>query len=173
MSNRKLLALVFPEGLLLLLAAGMVRWGATVPAAAPVLRVYPLIVLAAGAVLAWRFQRGRLLLALTGLTLADRAMLWLAPPDSDAPFAGPVTVRAIAILLPASLAALAFVEERGVLTPTGLRRLAVLAAEAGTVFAVALLSAVYPESIAHALDVSFLPPAAVAWLPLGTTATLV
>jgi hypothetical protein len=173
MSNRKLLALIFPEGLLLLVAVAMVRWAATVPAAAPVLRVYPLVVLAAGAILAWRFQRGRLLLALTGLTLADRAMLWLAPPDSDAPFAGPVTVRAVAILLPASLAVLAFVEERGVLTPVGLRRLAVLAAEAALVLALALLSAVYPESMTRALDVSFLPARAVAWLPLGTTASLV
>ena len=173
MSNRKLLALIFPEGLLLLVAVAMVHWAATVPAAASVLRVYPLVILAAGAVLAWRFQRGRLLLALTGLTLADRAMLWLAPPDSDAPFAGPVTVRAVAILLPASLAVLAFVEERGVLTPVGLRRLVVLAVEAALVLALALLSAVYPESMTHALDVSFLPAGAVAWLPLGTTASLV
>lgn len=173
MSNRKLLALVVPEGLLLLLAVAMLRWGATVPAAAPVLRVYPLVVLAAGAVLAWRFQRGRLLLALTGLALADRAMLWLAPPDSDAPFAGPVTVRVVAMLLPASLAVLAFVDERGVLTPTGLRRLAVLAAEAAVVLAAALLSAAYPASMAQALDASFLPPAVVAWLPLGTSASLV
>ena len=173
MSNRKLLALIFPEGLLLLVAAAMVRWGATVPAAAPVLRVYPLVVLGAGAVLAWRFQRGRLLLALTGLALADRAMLWLAPPDSDAPFAGPATVRVVAILLPASLAVLAFVDERGVFTPAGLRRLVVLAAEAVAVLAVSLLSAVYPERVAHALDASFLPSAVVAWLPLGTTATLV
>ena len=173
MSNRKLLALIFPEGLLLLVAVAVVHWAATVPAAAPVLRVYPLVILAAGAVLAWRFQRGRLLLALTGLTLADRAMLWLAPPDSDAPFAGPVTVRAVAILLPASLAVLAFVEERGVLTPVGLRRLVVLAAEAALVLALALLSAVYPERMTHALDASFLPAGMVAWLPLGTAASLV
>lgn len=173
MSNRTLLALVIPEGLLLLLAVGMVHWAAAVPAAAPVLRLYPVVVLAAGAVLAWRFQRGRLLLALTGLALADRSMLWLAPPDSDAPFAGPATVHAVAILLPVSLAVLAFVDERGLFTPAGLRRLAVLAAEAAVVLAVALLSAMYPERVAHALDLSILPSAAAAWLPLGATASLV
>src|SRR5476651_964928 len=111
MLTRKLLALVFPEGLLLLLAVALVHWGAASPSAAPVVRFYPIAVLAAGALLGWRFQRGRLLLALAGLVLADRAMLWLSPPESDAAYAGPVIVRTIAILLPASLAVLAFVRE--------------------------------------------------------------
>ena len=106
MLTRKLLDLVFPEGLLLLVAVALVHWGATASSAAPVIRLFPLFVLAAGVLLGWRFQRGRLLLALLGLALADRAMIWLAPPESGAPYAGPVIVRMVAILLPVSLAAL-------------------------------------------------------------------
>ena len=173
MLNRKLLALVFPEGLLLLLAVALVHWGATAPGVAPLLRLFPLAVLVAGALLGWRFQRGRLLLALAGLALADRAMLWLVSPDSDAPFAGPVTVRAVAILLLASLAVLGFVSERGVLTDVGSRRLAVLAGEVALLLVVTLLAAVYPASTARAFDLALLPPPMLSWLPLGQPASLV
>jgi diguanylate cyclase (GGDEF)-like protein len=173
MLTRKLLDLVFPEGLLLLVAVALVHWGAAVPVTAPVVRLYPLVVLAAGALLGWRFQRGRLLLALAGLVIADRAMLWLAPLDSDAPFAGPVIVRTVAILLPATLAVLAFVGERGVLTDVGLRRLTVLAVQTAVVLALWLVSAIYPEHTARTFDLSILPPTALAWLPLGQPAALV
>jgi diguanylate cyclase (GGDEF)-like protein len=173
MPTRKLLDLVFPEGLLLLAAVALVHWGAAAPAAAPVVRLYPLVILACGALLSWRFQRGRLLLALLGLLIADRAMLWLAPPDSGAAHAGPAIVRTVAILLPGSLAVLAFVGERGVLSAVGLRRLGVLAALTATLLAVWLVSAAYPAGMARALDVSLLPPPILAWLPLGQPAALV
>ncbi|MFL5605057.1 MAG: diguanylate cyclase [Gemmatimonadaceae bacterium] len=173
MLTRKLLDLVFPEGLVLLVAVALVHWGADAPAAAAVVRLYPLVVLAAGALLAWRFQRGRLLLALLGFILADRAMLWLVPLGSTAPYAGPVIVRTVAMLLPGSLALLAFIGERGVLSDAGARRLAVLLGQVVVVLAIWLLTAAYPESMAHAFDLSFLPPNALAWLPLGQPATLV
>jgi diguanylate cyclase (GGDEF)-like protein len=173
MLNRKLLAVVFPEGLLLLTAVALVHWGATAPAAAPVLRLYPLAVLVAGALLGWRFRRGRLLLALASLALADRAMLWLAPPESNAAYAGPVIVRAVAILLPATLAVLAFSRERGVLTVVGLRRLAVLAAEVAVVLVLWLLSAVYPKRTARAFNLALLPRPILTWIPIGQPAALV
>jgi diguanylate cyclase (GGDEF)-like protein len=173
MLTRKLLDLVFPEGLLLLVTIALVHWGAAAPAAAPVVRLAPLVVLAAGALLAWRFQRGRLLLALVGLVLADRSLVWLAPPESGAPHAGPVIVRAVAMLLPASLAVLAFVGERGCLSAVGIRRFAILAAQAAAVLAVWLLSAVYPAATARAFDVVMIPRPILGWLPLGQPSALV
>lgn len=172
MLTQKLRALVFPEGILLLAAAALVHWGVAAPSA-PVARVYPLVVLLAGMLLAWRFRRGRLALALAGLVLADRAMYWLSPLDSDAPYAGPVVVRTVAILLPAALAVLAFVDERGLLTTAGLRRLAVLGAQALAVLAVWLLSAAFPRSTAAAFDLALLPPSSLLWLRLGQPAALV
>jgi diguanylate cyclase (GGDEF)-like protein len=173
MLTRKLLALVLPEGLLLVAAVALIHWGAAAPSAAPIVRYYPPLVLVAGGLLAWRFQRGRLLLALVGLAFADRAMLWLAPPDSGAPHAGPVIVRAVAILLPTSLAMLAFVGERGTLTTAGLRRLTVLAVQLMIVLALWLLSAAYPTSVARPFDAMLLPRPLLAWLPLGQPAALV
>ncbi|MEO7857368.1 MAG: GGDEF domain-containing protein, partial [Gemmatimonadaceae bacterium] len=108
-----------------------------------------------------------------GLALADRAMIWLAPPESGSPYAGPVIVRMVAILLPASLAVLAFVSERGVLSAVGLRRLAMLGAQVAFVLVLWLLSAAYPQSTAHAFDFSFVAPRAVTWLPLGQPAAFV
>ena len=173
MMTRKLLALVFPEGLLLLVAVALVHWGAALPSAAPVVRLYPVAVLAVGLLLAWRFQRGRLLLALCGLALADRGLFWLAPADSGAATAGPVVVRTIAVLLTVSLAALAFVGERGLLTVAGIRRLGVLAAQVVLVLAVWLLTAVYPEGTTHAFDIALVPHPALVDLPLGQPVTLV
>jgi diguanylate cyclase (GGDEF)-like protein len=175
MPTRKLLALVFPEGLLLLLAVALVHWSATARAAAPALRLFPLVVLVAGVLLGWRFQRGRMLLALAGLVLADRAMLWLAPFDSDAPYAGPLVVRTVAMLIPASLAVLAFLPERGVLTEVGMRRLAVLLGEVAIVLAVWLLSSSTPlsTSMLRGFDTGLLGAPSPIHLPLGQLATLV
>jgi diguanylate cyclase (GGDEF)-like protein len=173
MLTRKLLALVAPEGLVLLLAVALIHWGAAAPSAAPIVRLYPLVVLAAGALLGWRFQRGRVLLGLLALVLADRAMLLLAPLDLDVPYAGPVVVRAIAILLSTTLAVLAFVGERGVLTAVGLQRLAVFAAQAAVVLTFWVLSAAYPESTARIFELALLPPPILTWLPLGQPAALV
>ncbi len=173
MVMRKLLDLVFPEGLLLLVAVALVHWGGAAPSMAPIVRLVPLVVLATGALLAWRFQRGRLLLALAGLVLADRAMIWLVAPDSEAPHAGPVVVRTVAMLVPVSLAVLAFLGERGVLSAVGLRRLAVLTALVAVVIVVWLLSAMYPEGTARAFDLAIVPGLTPNWLTLGQPAALV
>ena len=170
MPTRTVRSLVGPEGLLLLAMVALVHWGAAASWAAPIVRLYPAAVLAAGAFLAWRFQRGRLLLALFGLAIADRAMLWLAPPESGAAHAGAPIVRLVAILLPASLAALAFLGERGILTTAGLRRLTVLGAQVAAVLAVWLLAAAYPGAAAHAFDIVVLPRPLVAWTGLGQPA---
>jgi len=166
------LALVFPEGLLLLLAAALVNWGADSPAARPVFLLLPVVVLAAGTLIGWRFQRGRLLLALAGLALADRAMLWLASPESGAQHAGPVVVRTVGLLLPVMFAVLACIGERGVATPAGIRRLAVLAAVTAAVLVLWLLSAAYPEGFTRAFDGALVPLPASMRFPLGQPATL-
>lgn len=173
MLTQKLMALVFPEGILLAAALALVHWGAAAPSAAPVVRAYPIVVLVAATLLAWRFGRGRLLLALAALALADGALRWLIPFDSATPFAGPAVVRAVAMLLPATLAVLALLDERGLFTIVWLQRLGLLAVPAVAVLGVWLLSAVYPEATARAFDFAILPPRTLSWLPLGQPAAIV
>ncbi|MGH7669463.1 MAG: diguanylate cyclase, partial [Gemmatimonadaceae bacterium] len=172
MSKQKLRALVFPEGVLLAAAVALVHWGAAAPAASSIVRVYPIVVLVVGALLAGRFGRGRLVVALGALVLADRALLLLTPLDPGAVHAGPVVVRAVAVVLAATLAVLAFVHERGVFTKAGARRLVLLAVPAALVLGVWIVSDSYPEATARISDFAVVPPHLVSWLPLGQIATI-
>ncbi len=172
MLKQKLRALVFPEGVLLAAVVALVHWGAADPSAAPIVRAYPIVVLVAGTLLAWRFRRGRLVVALAALVLADGAMLRLTPLAPEAVHAAPAVVRAVAILLPFTFAILAFLGERGLFTKPGLRRLAMLALPAAMVVGVWVASDAYPQRTARVVDFAILPPQSVAWLPLGQIATL-
>ncbi len=173
MLKQTLRGLVFPEGILLLAVTALVYWGAAAPVAAPFIRAYPIVVLVAGLLLAWRFRRGRLVLALLGLALADQAMLRLAPLDADTPYAGPVIVRSVAIVLLAAFAVLAFVDDRGLFTTAGLRRLGVLVGLVAAVIGVWLYSGAYPDETARVIDLAIVPAPVLAWLPLGQPADLV
>ena len=172
MPTRPLLALVFPEGLLALLSLALVRWAEARADAAPLLHLVPVVVLIAGVFLGWRFQRGRLLLALCALVVADRALRWLVPLESEATHAGPVVVRTLGVLLTAVFAALAWLPERGVRSQAGLRRLAVGAAGVAVVLAIWILSDLDPAGATRVFDVALLPFPMPAWLPLGQLATL-
>ncbi len=173
MLQLKLRALIFPEGVLLAAAVALVHWGAAAPSAAPVVRAFPVVVLIAGTLLAWRFRRGRLVVALVALALADLALLRLTPLDPGRAHAGPAVVRAVAILLPVTFAVLSVVDERSLLTAAGLRRMAALAVPAALVIGTWVVSNAYPKPTARAINAAFLPGQALARLPLGQAATVV
>jgi diguanylate cyclase (GGDEF)-like protein len=91
----------------------------------PLLPAYPLVVLGGGVLLAWRFDRIRLVFTLAALLLADRALLLWAPVGGGGDV-GRVVFGALAILLPLDLAALAWLPERGLLARPGRLALSVL-----------------------------------------------
>ena len=91
---------------------------------APLAPFYPYAVFGAGVLLGWRFHRSRLLFALLLLTLADRTVLYFAVAHGLT--RDRVVLQAIGVLLPLNLAALSLTAERGVLTPPGLARFAVI-----------------------------------------------
>ena len=95
----------------------------------PLLPAYPLVVLGGGVLLGWRFDRARLVFALTVLLLADRALLLWAPATGAGGDVGRAVLGAVALLLPLDLAAVAWLPERGVLDRPGRLALVVLAAE--------------------------------------------
>jgi diguanylate cyclase (GGDEF)-like protein len=92
----------------------------------PLLPAYPLVVLGAGILLAWRFDRSRLVFTLAALLFADRALLLWVPVDGSGGDVGRVVFGALAILLPVDLAALAWLPERGLLARPGQVALVVL-----------------------------------------------
>lgn len=110
------LARLLPGGVLLVVATmlpSIATRGDSLPAYIP---VYFYVVFGVGILLAGRFDRSRVVLALLVLALADRALLYL----------GPVGFSAVALLLPLDLGVLSWLSERGVLTPRGQVKLMLL-----------------------------------------------
>src|SRR5882762_5635718 len=128
---------------------------------------YPYAVFGAGVLLGWRFHRSRLLFALLLLTLADRTLLHFVVGQGLARH--PVVLQSIGVLLPLNLAALALSAERGVLTPPGLARFALIL---GQLALVAVLDREAAAPTAALLRTHLLPQWLFAWSSLADPALL-
>ena len=128
----KALLRLLPGALLLVAAAVALRSSVLRAGLSPLVPAYPLVVLGGGLLLAWRFERSRFVFALAVLLLTERALQVWAPVDGGAEVARAV-FGAASILVPLDLAALAWLPERGFLTPHGRLALGLLAGEVGLV----------------------------------------
>ncbi len=128
---------------------------------------YPYAVFGAGVLLGWRFHRSRLLFALLVVTLADRTLVHFVL--GPGPVRDRVVLQAIGVLLPLNLAALALTAERGVLTPPGLARFALIL---GQLVLVAILDRQAPGATAALLHTRLLPQWLFAWSSLADPALL-
>ncbi|MBI2155119.1 MAG: GGDEF domain-containing protein [Candidatus Rokubacteria bacterium] len=156
---KRALARLLPGGVLLLAATLLPSLGALRESLPALLPVYFYVVFGGGILLAWRFDRSRLVLALLVLALADRALLHL----------GPSAAAAVALLLPLDLAALCWLSERGLLTPRGRVKLLVLLLQA---LAVALISRPELAFVAAWLQYAFVESAWLSALGLPQPALL-
>jgi diguanylate cyclase (GGDEF)-like protein len=147
-------SLLLPAGLLGLAALVLNFPAPQSEQLASFLRVYPWVVLVVGVLLSMRFRRGRVVLALLTLAIADRVLLRL-PPGTDGE-AARFAFNATALALPLDLAWLAIARERGTLTSHGFLRLCAIAAQPALA-AFAWLS--YQPGLAKLLERSFLPRA--------------
>ena len=112
----KVFVRLLPGALLLLAATIVLRPSGLRDAVAPLLPSFPLTVLGGGMLLAWRFGRSRLVLALAVLLLTDRALLAWAPAGGAGGEVGRAIFGALTILVPLDLAVLAWLPERGLLS---------------------------------------------------------
>jgi diguanylate cyclase (GGDEF)-like protein len=158
--KKRLLSLVAPDGALVLAAVIALRVDALRDSLPPFARFYPYAVFVVGALLAWRFQRNRLLLALLVLGLAI-----IATPVRGA--TGQAAFLAAAFLLPLNLAALALLPDRGTLTPGGLLRLGAIVLQ---LLLVALFSRTAPDATTALLSHPILPGALASWVPVPSLA---
>lgn len=150
---RRLTALFVPEGLLLIAAVILLQIDSLQDPIASVARFAAYGLFLVGALLAWRFHRNQLLLALVVLALAD---LGLASGASR---------QAIALLLPLNLVLLALVPERGFLTPSGIARAVAILLQVPLV-----VLAGRSERLTALLDTHLLPQPEVPWTDLGDVA---
>ena len=163
-SAKHIIAQFVPEALLLGAAVVALQLEALAHALPAFARFYPYAVFVVGTLLAWRFQRSRLLFALIVLALAS---VGLAAPSGTA--AGRATFQATAFLLPLNLAALAVLADRGVLTPLGLLRLGAIGLQ---VIFVTFVQRTGSPPIVALLGHAVLPAGWFAWTPLGQPALL-
>ena len=134
---------------------------------APLAPFFPYAVFGAGVLLGWRFHRSRLLFALLLVTLADRTLLYFAVGHDLA--RDRVVLQAIGVLLPLNLAALTLTAERGVLTPPGLARFALVL---GQLALVAILDREAAGATAALLHTRLLPQWLFGWTSLADPALL-
>lgn len=159
----RLKALLAPEGLLLVAAILVSRWDRFPPAWGQFVAFAPSAVGLAGLILAWRLRRSRLVFALVTLALAYLLVTRWKPQD-------PLAFQLAAVLLPITLATIALLPERGVLTVAGIWQWVATAVLAGLVYAVFRTGDANP--VPAALRHDFLPERFFAWTPLPQPALL-
>lgn len=160
-------AIVGLEGIVVVAAIVLIQTRLDPAAIPPTLTYVPVVVLATGAFLTWRFYQSRLLLGLLVLVLADRGLLLLG---HDVPAAVEFSRQAIAVLLPVNLLALTLFAERGLATPWGLVRVVVLGAQA--VWIALWCCPEPPPALAFLHTATPLPESWTAWTPVGQIALL-
>ncbi|HET9281682.1 MAG TPA: GGDEF domain-containing protein [Candidatus Angelobacter sp.] len=97
---------------------------------------FPIVIFGSGLALSAFFRRSRLFFALLVLTLAQMTFTWVIPHLS--PVTARITANAVALLLPLNLLILAFLKERGIVSPTGRKRLAIVALQIAAVWLLCL-----------------------------------
>lgn len=167
--NQKIFKILYrlflPGSLLLVFSALLIRVGVLSNPEAPWVRFFPTIVFGLGLALSAFFRRSRLFFALLALTLAQSTFAWIIPLLSRS--SAQIITNAIAMLLPLNLLVLAFLKERGIISPTGRRRLAYIALQ---VMAVAILCMPGLALIAMELKHAFIPLVFSSWSGLSQPA---
>src|SRR5713226_123036 len=122
--------LTVPGGLLLFLAALLIRAGILGdPATTPYLIYFPYAIFGTALVLSAVFNRSRLFFVLFTLILAEGILLWMGPIASGG-IRYQIIFDSVAFLLPVNLTITAAMRDRGIVSPSGRRRLAWIAGQA-------------------------------------------
>jgi diguanylate cyclase (GGDEF)-like protein len=119
---KSLLAILFPGGLIFLIAIGFLR-----PQGLPLwlqqpIAALPYIVLAFGLIFGWYFSSSRMILSLLVLALADRALLLLPTAGVDQEIESQTIVAITAFLVPLNLLAFSILKEDSLSTFRGVMR---------------------------------------------------
>jgi diguanylate cyclase (GGDEF)-like protein len=159
--------LLFPGSLLLVIGVVLIKLGVVLDPDSRVLRLLPIAVFLAGSVLGAVFRRSRIFFALLALALAHTTLAVVAPRLS--PGTARLLGSIVGILLPLNLLAMAFLKERGIISPPGRRRLAAAAAQ---IAAAAVLCLPQLAPAAHFIEGPFFPAQFSAWSHLAQPAML-
>ncbi|MCI0428327.1 MAG: GGDEF domain-containing protein [Nitrospiraceae bacterium] len=120
---KSILAVLFPGGLIFLIAIGFLR-----PQGLPMwlqqpIAALPYIVLTFGLVFGWYFASSRMILSLLVLALADRALVLFPSTDADQAALSQTIVATTAFLVPLNLLAFSILKEDSLTTLRGVMRI--------------------------------------------------
>ncbi len=167
---RTLVSFFVPCGLPLLAAAILVYTGVAAKSLPGLMIIYPWAVFGGGILLAWRFNKSRLVFAILVLALADRSLHFFADSSTASIHVGDIVYSAVGLLVPLNLAAFSLVKEKGVLTVRGILRLCLILLQP---FCIVLICCSYPDlDIAGYLGHSFVKVPALAGISLTQPALL-
>ena len=167
--NSLLKSLIFPGGLLLGIAAGLVQSGA-LRSSGTAIDFFYYTAFPAGLLLAWRFHSSRVVSALVVLFLSHRAIEFFS--QGRVPLAGPglAALEAVSFLVPLNIALLAISRERGVTFTVAVPRLSLLLVQ--SVF-VAVLCRPAPTAGSHLFHGAIFGRSWSAWTPIPQLSLLV
>ncbi len=169
--NKKLFKVLYrltlPGGLLLALTAFLVKVGILGDPHSAQVRFYPLAIFAVALGLSAFFLRSRVFFAGLVLTISVAMLCWVAP--FVAPHPAGVIRDAVAILLPINLVVLAFVKERGIISRTGRKRLAMLA---GQIILAGFFCLPFMATATAYIQRAFIPAQLTAWSGMSQPALL-
>ncbi|MDR3568357.1 MAG: GGDEF domain-containing protein [Syntrophobacteraceae bacterium] len=131
---KSLFSFFAPGGILVLLAVVLTRKGLLSVRLPIVSTAFPLLVLVAGLLLGWRFNRSRSVFALLMIGTADRLLAHFENHALSSTDAGKLAFYAAATLLPINFAILSLLKERGITSPSGLRRICFILAQPAALF---------------------------------------
>jgi hypothetical protein len=123
---RDVVDLAIPGGLVWVAALLLFRPGVLPDSALPVLRVFPAAVFVIGILLGWYFNRTRVVFAVLILALAEQAVRQFGPAIEATAGTNRIVLNAVALLLPLNLVGFSLIRERGLFTPLGVMRLALI-----------------------------------------------
>lgn len=167
---RTLVSFFVPCGLPLLAAAIFVYTGIVAQYLSAIMLIYPWAVFGGGILLAWRFNKSRLVFAILILALADRSLQFFADSSTASVRIDDIVYNAVALLLPLNLAAFSLVKEKGILTIRGMLRLFLILLQP---FCIVLICRTYPDlDITGYLGHSFVVVPALAGISLTQPALL-
>jgi diguanylate cyclase (GGDEF)-like protein len=158
---KSLFALIFPGGLIFLLAIGFLRpQGLPMWVQQPVAAL-PYIVLLFGLVFGWYVASSRMVLSLLVLALVDRALVMFPVAQAGQETLGQTVVAITAFLVPLNLLAFSILKEHPLLTIRGAIRLLAVLVQAVIVFWLCLPN---QHDLAAALFTgAYLPPVLMEW----------
>ena len=126
---KSFLAVLFPGGLVFLLAIGFLR-----PQGLPMwlqqpIAALPYIVLTFGLIFGWYFASSRMILSLLVLALADRALVLFPTTDAEQAVLSQTIVAVSAFLVPLNLLAFSILKEDSLSTFRGVMRIVIVLAQ--------------------------------------------